>query len=141
MGKTITHSELRNLPVNLTVCKRGGSDKYLNGKIVVETDKAILVQFPENNVQVWLQKRNTYDNGSNYGCCAKLWLSYARVSVKPMTKELESIFEKINSNTHTITAVQNLSKMSDEKLLNLLSSASAELVKQIAAELESREAA
>lgn len=83
------------LPLNLKVCKRGGSESYQNGKIVHETDKALLVQFQQENKEVWLSKRNIYDNGNNYGVCAKLWNSWERVTVKDISSSIE---EAINNN-------------------------------------------
>jgi len=91
---SILNQEIKKeLPVNLRVCKRGGADSYQNGKIALFTEKAILVQFEQEQKEVWLSKRNVYDNGDNYGCCAKMWLPYARVTVKPISATIEEALE------------------------------------------------
>jgi hypothetical protein len=84
---SILNQTVKNeLPLNLKVCKRGGSDSYSNGKITAETDKAILVVFEAEKKQVWISKKNVYDNGNDYGVCAKMWNSWERVVVEDITE-------------------------------------------------------
>ena len=77
----------KELPVKITILKRGGSDVYENGRIIAETDKAVLVIFTIQKKQVWVPKKMVWDNGDNYGVKAKLWNSWERLTMEELKEE------------------------------------------------------
>lgn len=105
----------KSLPVNLKVCKRGGADNYSEGEIVAFTEKAILVVFKNVKKQVWLSKRNVYNNGDNYGCSAKMWNSWERVIVEDQKETLEESVD--NLDLETMDLEENLTHEQEQENL------------------------
>lgn len=80
----LTEELTEGLTVDLLICKKGGTENYKDGKIVQETNKAILVHFIQANKKCWISKRivNKTKTGSNYFAKALMWKPYARVKME-----------------------------------------------------------
>jgi len=74
------------LKVDLLICKKGGTENYLEGEIVHETEKAIFVRFTQAGKEGWIPKRaiNKVKDESKYFAKAMMWKPGFRVRLEPV---------------------------------------------------------